>query len=53
MVYLILNELKPKESEAIMVTSSLMRDISNNENNFYKANAIRDLSKIIDSSLLS
>lgn len=52
MVYLILKELKPKESEAMMVTSSLMRDISGSTDNFYKANAIRVLAKVVDASII-
>lgn len=51
MVYLIIREMSPGSDEVIIVTSSLMKDMTSN-NPLFQANAIRVLSSIIDSSLL-
>merc|ERR1719235_2099528 len=49
MVYLIIREMSPGSDEVIIVTSSLMKDMTSN-NPLFQANAIRVLSSIIDSS---
>lgn len=51
MVYLIIKELSPSSDEVIIITSTLMKDMSS-KIDLYRANAIRVLCKIIDSQLL-
>ncbi|KAJ3694680.1 hypothetical protein LUZ60_000057 [Juncus effusus] len=52
MMYLMIKELSPSAGEVIMVTSSLMKDM-NSKTDMYRANAIRVLSRIIDSTILA
>ena len=52
MLYLLLKEIKPKETEVFMITSSLSRDLSSSENPFFKASALRVMSRILDPSML-
>ncbi|KAM3402238.1 hypothetical protein ACQJBY_006269 [Aegilops geniculata] len=52
MVYLMIKELSPSADEVIIVTSSLMKDM-NSKTDMYRANAIRVLCRIIDSTLLT
>jgi coatomer protein complex subunit gamma len=51
MVYLIIKEICPCADEVIIVTSSLMKDM-NSKTELYRANAIRVLCSITDTSLL-
>ncbi|VUZ96132.1 coatomer subunit gamma, putative [Plasmodium vivax] len=50
MIYLLIKSLPVNEKEVFIVTSSLTKDM-NSANDCYRANAIRVLSKIIDSSM--
>jgi coatomer protein complex subunit gamma len=50
MVYLAVKELSGTANDVIMVTSSIMKDVQNNE--IYKPNAIRALVRIIDASIV-
>ncbi|XP_074582742.1 coatomer subunit gamma-2-like [Curcuma longa] len=52
MVYLMIKELSPSADEVIIVTSSLMKDM-NSKTDMYRANAIRVLCRITDSTLLA
>jgi coatomer protein complex subunit gamma len=52
MVYLIIKEVLPSSDEAIIVTSSLMKDM-NSKTDLYRANAIRVLCNIIDAGMLT
>ncbi|GMH35804.1 hypothetical protein BSKO_03672 [Bryopsis sp. KO-2023] len=52
MVYLCIKEICPSSDEVIIITSSLIKDISS-KNDLYRANAIRVLCKIIDAQLLA
>ncbi|KAI9102708.1 adaptin N terminal region-domain-containing protein [Phlyctochytrium arcticum] len=52
MVYLLIKELSTVAEDVIMVTSSLMRDMNAKSDVIYRANAIRALAKITDSSML-
>jgi coatomer protein complex subunit gamma len=47
-MYVFIKELKAKENEVFVVISQLTKDVSQTENEMYKANALRVLSKIID-----
>lgn len=51
MVYLMIKDLAPYVEDSIIVTSSLMKDMSG-KSELYRANAIRVLCKITDSNLL-
>jgi len=51
MVYLVIKEICPSADEVIIVTSSLMKDM-NSKTELYRANAIRVLCSITDTSLL-
>mmetsp|Transcript_4311 Transcript_4311/g.15129 ORF Transcript_4311/g.15129 Transcript_4311/m.15129 type:complete len:898 (-) Transcript_4311:328-3021(-) len=51
LVYLIIKELPPGSDEVIIVTASLMKDMTSN-NELYKGGSIRVLCRILDSSLL-
>jgi len=50
LVYLAIKELKPASSDVIIVTSSLTRDMTH-KYAFYRANALRVLSSVVDDSL--
>ncbi|GKE82962.1 coatomer subunit gamma-2-like protein, partial [Tanacetum coccineum] len=52
MVYLIIKELSPASVEVIIVTSCLMKDM-NGMTDVYRANAIRNLCRNIDGTLLT
>eukprot|EP01083_Nonionella_stella_P086229 239417_1 len=53
LVYLVITCLNQEPGDALMVVSSLMKDVTgNNSPDLFRANAIRVLSKVIDSSLL-
>ncbi|KAL6622139.1 Coatomer, gamma subunit [Neocallimastix californiae] len=52
MVYLTIKELSSIAEDVIMVTSSLVKDINSTSETIYRANAIRALCKITDSSML-
>lgn len=52
MVYLCIKDICPASDEVIIITSSLIKDMSS-QHELYQANAIRVLCKIIDSTLLS
>lgn len=52
MLYLLLKELSPKESEVFMITSSLSRDVSTSDSPYYRASALRVMARILDPSLL-
>lgn len=52
MLYLLLKEIKPKDSEVFMITSSLSKDLTVSDNSFFKAAALRVMSKIIEPSML-
>lgn len=52
MVYLCIKEISPSSDEVIIITSSLIKDMSS-KHDLYRANAIRVLCKIIDTQLLS
>ncbi|KAJ3128254.1 coatomer subunit gamma [Nowakowskiella sp. JEL0407] len=52
MVYLAIKELADIADDVIMVTSSLTRDMNQKSDVIYRANAIRALTKITDSSML-
>lgn len=52
MVYLIVKELTPSETEVIIVTSSLTKDMTST-NDLYRANAIRVLCSITDAAMLA
>jgi coatomer protein complex subunit gamma len=51
MVYLIIKDLAPLVDDCIIVTSSLMKDMSG-KSELYRANAIRVLCRITDANLL-
>ncbi|KAL3722526.1 hypothetical protein ACJRO7_034838 [Eucalyptus globulus] len=51
MVYLMIKEISPSSDEVIMVTSSLMKDMTS-RTDVYRANAIRVLCQITDGTLL-
>ncbi|KAI8907496.1 adaptin N terminal region-domain-containing protein [Powellomyces hirtus] len=53
MVYLLIKELSTIAEDVIMVTSSLMRDMTGKSDVIYRANAIRALARITDSSMLA
>jgi coatomer protein complex subunit gamma len=50
MVYLIIKELANSAEDVIMVTSSIMKDTAMGSDVLYRANAIRTLCRIIDST---
>merc|ERR1712078_839034 len=50
LVYLMIKALPPGSDEVIIVTSSLMKDMTSNSE-LYKGNSIRVLCRILDSSL--
>jgi len=50
MVYLVAKELSSSAEDVIMITSSVMRDISQTNDAIYRPNALRALVRIIDSS---
>src|SRR5699024_3923449 len=50
LVYLAVKELSKTADDVIMVTSSIMKDVQNNE--IYTPNAIRALVRIIDASIV-
>ena len=50
MVYIIIKELANVAEDVIMITSSIMKDTAVPSDVIYKANAIRALTRIIDSS---
>ncbi|KAJ3013294.1 Coatomer subunit gamma-2 [Thoreauomyces humboldtii] len=52
MVYLLIKELSGIAEDVIMVTQSLMRDMNAKSDVIYRANAIRALARITDSSML-
>ena len=52
MVYLCIKDISPSSDEVIIITSSLIKDMSS-KHDLYRANAIRVLCKIIDSQLLA
>ncbi|XVF45264.1 hypothetical protein PTKIN_Ptkin02bG0191400 [Pterospermum kingtungense] len=52
MVYVIIKELSPSADEVIIVTSSLMKDMTS-KTDMYRANAIRVLCRITDGTLLT
>ncbi|XP_041015728.1 coatomer subunit gamma-2-like [Juglans microcarpa x Juglans regia] len=52
MVYLIIKELSPSADEVIIVTSSLMKDMTSTTD-MYRANAIRVLCRITEGTLLT
>ncbi|KAI3441307.1 Coatomer subunit gamma [Psidium guajava] len=52
MVYLMIKEISPSSDEVIMVTSSLMKDMTS-RTDVYRANAIRVLCQITDGTLLA
>ncbi|XAR72818.1 hypothetical protein NMG60_11019587 [Bertholletia excelsa] len=52
MVYLMIKELSPSADEVIIVTSSLMKDMTS-RTDMYRANAIRVLCRITDGTLLA
>jgi coatomer subunit gamma len=51
LIYVFIKELKAKEEEVFIVTSCLSKDMMG-DNNMYKANALRVLTKIADKSSL-
>ena len=51
-VDLCIKDICPGADEVIIVTSSLMKDMTNSDVELYRSNAIRVLAKIIDSVLL-
>ena len=52
LVYLMIKAFPPGSDEVIIVTQSLMKDMSSNTE-LYKGNSIRVLCRILDSSLLA
>ena len=52
MLYLLLKEIKPKDSEVFMITSSLSKDLTASDNSYFKASALRVMAKIIDPTML-
>ncbi|XP_073150241.1 coatomer subunit gamma-like isoform X2 [Henckelia pumila] len=52
MVYLMIKELSPSADEVIIVTSSLMKDMTSHTD-MYRANAIRVLCRITDGTILT
>ncbi|XWS62806.1 hypothetical protein CRYUN_Cryun06bG0042000 [Craigia yunnanensis] len=52
MVYVMIKELSPSADEVIIVTSSLMKDMTS-ETDMYRANAIHVLCRITDGTLLT
>lgn len=52
MLYYLLKEIKPKETEVFMITSSLSRDLSTSDNPYFKAAALRVMSRILDPTML-
>lgn len=44
----LIQEIKANENEVFVVISQLTKDIGQNENEMFKANALRVLTKIID-----
>lgn len=47
-MYVFIKELKANENEVFMVISQLTKDVGQDDNEMYKANALRALTKIID-----
>ena len=47
-MYVFIKELRANENEVFIVISQLTKDIGQNDNEMYKANALRVLTKIID-----
>jgi len=47
-MYVFIKELKASESEVFIVISQLTKDVGQNDNEMFKANALRVLTKIID-----
>ncbi len=47
-MYVFIKELKANENEVFVVISQLTKDVSQTDNEMYKANALRVLTKIID-----
>ena len=52
MLYYLLKEIKPKDTEVFMITSSLSRDLSTSENPYFKASSLRVMARILDPSML-
>lgn len=52
MLYLLLKEIRPKDSEVFMITSSLSKDLTVSDNSYFKASALRVMSKIIEPTML-
>jgi len=48
LMYVFIKELKAAEHEVFVVISQLTKDVGQNDNEMYKANALRVLTKIID-----
>uniref|UniRef100_A0A6A7FYD8 Coatomer subunit gamma n=2 Tax=Hirondellea gigas TaxID=1518452 RepID=A0A6A7FYD8_9CRUS len=54
LVYLIVTALNKTPTDAVMVINTLMKDVTGNDSpDLFRGNAVRVLSKIVDSSLLS
>jgi len=51
LIYVFIKELNANENEVFVVISCLMKDVHQNEQPIYKANALRVLSKIIDDQM--
>lgn len=47
-MYVFIKELKANENEVFIVISQLTKDVAQDDNEMYKANALRVLTKIID-----
>jgi len=47
-MYVFIKELKVHPNEVFIVISQLTKDVGQNDNEMYKANALRVLTKIID-----
>lgn len=52
LVYVLIKELNVSANEVFIVISCLTKDIQNNDNDVFKANALRVLTKIIDEQFL-
>mmetsp|Transcript_116325 Transcript_116325/g.329047 ORF Transcript_116325/g.329047 Transcript_116325/m.329047 type:complete len:929 (+) Transcript_116325:105-2891(+) len=52
MVYLLIKDLDPNESEVFIITSSLIKDM-NSKNDCFRANSIRVLSRILDAAMVA
>ena len=52
MLYYLLKEIRPKDTEVFMITSSLSRDLSSSENPYFKASSLRVMARILDPSML-